>query len=71
MLGGRSIQEGKIGWLLETNVISEMSRARPDPKTARWFNPQPEHALFLSILTIAEYRKGILPATNADHACSV
>jgi hypothetical protein len=47
------------GWLLDTNVISEMSRAKPDPRTAKWFNSQPEHTLFLSILTIAEYQKGI------------
>ncbi len=47
------------GWLLDTNVISEMSGARPDSKVARWFKSQPEQALFLSILTIAEYQKGI------------
>ena len=47
------------GWLLDTNVISEMSGARPDAKVAKWLNAQAEHTLFLSILTIAEYRKGI------------
>lgn len=47
------------GWLLDTNVISEMSGARPDPKVARWFKSQPEHGLYLSILTFGEYRKGI------------
>jgi toxin FitB len=54
------------GWLLDTNVISEMSGARPNPKTARWFNAQPEHALFLSILTIAEYWKGIEHLPRGD-----
>jgi toxin FitB len=47
------------GWLLDTNVISEMSCARPDPKVAKWFKAQPEHALYLSVLTIAEYQKGV------------
>ena len=47
------------GWLLDTNVISEMSGARPDAKVAKWLNAQAEQTLFLSILTIAEYRKGI------------
>ena len=47
------------GWLLDTNVISEMSGARPDSKVAKWFNAQIQHSLFLSIITIAEYRKGI------------
>ena len=47
------------GWLLDTNVIAEMSGARPDLKVAKWFKTQPEPALFLSILTLAEYQKGI------------
>lgn len=47
------------GWLLDTNVIAEVSRDRPDPRVARWIGSQPEHMLFLSILTIAEYQKGI------------
>jgi predicted nucleic acid-binding protein len=47
------------GWLLDTNVIAEVSGAKPDPKVERWIKSQPEHLLFLSILTIAEYWKGI------------
>ena len=47
------------GWLLDTNVIAEMSGARPDSKVAKWFKAQAEPSLFLSILTFAEYQKGI------------
>ncbi|MGD0732935.1 MAG: type II toxin-antitoxin system VapC family toxin [Terracidiphilus sp.] len=47
------------GWLLDTNVIAEVSGGRPDPSVAQWIGSQPEHTLFLSILTIAEYEKGI------------
>ena len=47
------------GWLLDTNVIAELSRVKPDARVARWVGSQPEHTLFLSILTIAEYQKGI------------
>jgi predicted nucleic acid-binding protein len=47
------------GWLLDTNVISEVSGAKPDPAVRKWMDSQPEHKLFLSILTIAEYWKGI------------
>jgi predicted nucleic acid-binding protein len=47
------------GWLLDTNVISEVSGAKPDPRVRKWIDSQPEHKLFLSILTIAEYGKGI------------
>ena len=47
------------GWLLDTNVIAEVSGARPDRRVEQWIASQPEHTLFLSILTIAEYQKGI------------
>jgi predicted nucleic acid-binding protein len=47
------------GWLLDTNVIAEVSGARPDHSVEQWIGSQPEHKLFLSILTIAEYQKGI------------
>ena len=47
------------GWLLDTNVIAEISGARPDPHVVQWIKSQPEHLLFLSILTVGEYQKGI------------
>lgn len=47
------------GWLLDTNVIAEISGSRPDPNVEKWIKAQPEHLLFLSILTIGEYHKGI------------
>jgi len=47
------------GWLLDTNVIAEVSGAKPDAEVRKWMDSQPEHKLFLSILTIAEYWKGI------------
>ena len=60
------------GWLLDTNVISEMSGARPDPKVAKWFKSQPEHGLYLSILTFGEYQKGIEHlAPGGVRACNV
>jgi toxin FitB len=55
------------GWLLDTNVIAEVSRARPDPQVRKWFSVQDESALYLSVLTLAEYEKGIhnLPDTDS------
>lgn len=47
------------GWLLDTNVIAEVSGSRPDRNVANWIRSQPEHRLFLSILTLGEYRKGL------------
>lgn len=54
------------GWLLDTNVVAEVKGARPDSKVARWFSSQPEHTLFLSILTVAEYHKGIANLAPSD-----
>lgn len=46
------------GWLLDTNIIAEVGGARPDARVAAWIAGQPEHLLYISILTIAEYQKG-------------
>jgi predicted nucleic acid-binding protein len=47
------------GWLLDTNVIAEMTRPKPDHGVQRWFVAQPEHMLFISVLSLAEYQKGL------------
>jgi toxin FitB len=47
------------GWLLDTHVISAASGPKPEPHLEKWIASQPEHTLFLSILTLAEYQKGI------------
>jgi predicted nucleic acid-binding protein len=47
------------GWLLDTNVIAEARGAKADKNVVRWLTAQPEETLYLSIITIAEYEKGI------------
>jgi toxin FitB len=48
------------GYLLDTNVISEYIHTRPPEKRVRdWIDAQDEKALYLSVLTLAEIRKGI------------
>jgi len=47
------------GWLLDTNVVAEIIRPKPDRRVQSWIVSQAEHTLFLSILTLAEYRKGL------------
>ncbi len=54
------------GWLLDTNVIAEVRGARPDANVLNWFAAQPEHLLFLSVLTFGEYRKGLELLPPAD-----
>jgi len=46
------------GWLLDTNVLSELRRVRPDPKVVRFVAGQPLDLLFVSTVTFAEIRFG-------------
>lgn len=46
--------------LLDTNVISEMARERPSPVVEAWLDSQMFDSLFLSAITVAEMRFGIL-----------
>jgi predicted nucleic acid-binding protein len=48
-----------IGFLLDTNVISEPSKADPNPSLLRWIADTEEHSLFLSALTFGEIKRGI------------
>jgi toxin FitB len=48
-----------IGWLLDTNVLSELHRPRPDAKVVRFVTKTPLHLMFVSAVTLAEVRFGI------------
>ena len=47
------------GFLLDTNVISELMRRRPSRSVAEWIDDTPEDLLHLSVFTLGEVRKGI------------
>lgn len=47
------------GWLLDTNVLSELRRTRPEPKVVAFVAAQPLDLLFVSTVTFAEIRFGI------------
>ena len=47
------------GFLLDTNVISELVKAKPEPKVTAWIENIDESLLYLSVLTLGEIRKGI------------
>jgi len=53
------------GFLLDTNVISELIRPRPDPRVPKWVNSTDADLLFLSVLSLGEIRKGIAAMTDA------
>ena len=45
--------------LLDTNVISEPQRLRPDTRVLDWIDSQALETLYLSTITVAELRAGI------------
>ena len=47
------------GFLLDTNVVSELIRPRSDPRVVAWVDATPESLLHLSVITLGEIRKGI------------
>ena len=48
-----------MSYLLDTNVISELVRAKPDARVVAWFREVPDETLHLSVLTLGEIRKGV------------
>lgn len=49
-------------WLLDTNVVSELRKPRPDRNVVAFVRDKPLDSLFVSVVTLAEIRFGI------DHA---
>ena len=47
------------GFLLDTNVVSELIKPHPDHNVLRWVEETDESILFLSVLTLGEIRNGI------------
>jgi hypothetical protein len=47
------------GWLIDTNIISEWVKPRPDLGAVRWLEEVDEDRVFLSVVTVAEIRFGI------------
>jgi predicted nucleic acid-binding protein len=48
-----------VSFLLDTNIVSEWVKPRPDPGVIRWLADVDEDRVFLSVVTLAELRHGI------------
>jgi toxin FitB len=55
------------GWLLDTNILSELRRPKPEPKVIAFVTAQPLDLLYVSTVTFAEIRFGIELATAPGH----
>ena len=53
------------GWLLDTNVLSELRRPKPNQKVVAFVASKPLDLLFVSAVTFAEIRFGIEGVTDA------
>ncbi len=55
--------------LLDTNVVSELMRIKPDSRVIKWLDEQPEWDVWISAVTMAEIRLGIylLPEGKRKH----
>jgi len=47
-------------YLLDTNIISDATKAAPSEALVAWMSSQADEDLFISSLTVAEIRRGIL-----------
>ncbi|WP_238232394.1 type II toxin-antitoxin system VapC family toxin [Methylobacterium thuringiense] len=53
------------GWLLDTNILSELRRPRPEKKVVAFVSAQPLESLHVSTVTLAEIRFGIEQLSDA------
>ena len=47
-------------YLLDTNIISNVTKPNPSPAFLMWMAEQADNDLFISALTVAEIRRGLL-----------
>lgn len=48
-----------MSFLLDTNVVSEWTKPRPDAGVVRWLADVDEDRVFISVITLAELRHGV------------
>ena len=48
-----------MAWLLDTNILSEIRRLKPEPKVLAFVAGTPLTELYISVVTLAELRFGI------------
>jgi toxin FitB len=56
-----------MAWLLDTNIISETRRLKPEPKVLAFIADHPLEELYISTVTLAELRFGIELLSKGDN----
>jgi len=62
-----------MNYLLDTCVLSEFTRRKPDVKVIQWIDSLDEEMLFISVITVGEIQRGIerLPESHRKTDLSV
>ena len=47
------------GFLLDTNVLSEPTKKRPNPGVIEWLETLPDDLIYVSVISLGEIRRGI------------
>ncbi len=55
-----------IGWLLDTNVVTELGHPNGSERVKAWSREQVGATIFLSVLTLGEHEKGIAQLVDDD-----
>ena len=55
-----------MAWLIDTNVLSELRKPRPEPKVVAFVSSLPLAEIFVSAVTLAEIRFGIEMLGESD-----
>lgn len=48
-----------MAWLLDTNILSERRKPKPEPRVTAFYDAHPLNALYISVVSISEIRFGI------------
>ena len=59
------------GFLLDTNVISELVKPHPEANVVSWIENTDESLVYLSVLTLGEIRRGIATLTESRRRASL
>lgn len=60
-------------YLIDTNVLSELTKALPSPAVLAWFAQTPQHQVFISAVTVCEVKLGLalMPSGKRQEALSL
>jgi len=55
-----------MNYLLDTCILTEFARRKPEPKVIRWIDTIDRNSLFTSVITIGEIQRGVERMEQSD-----